>query len=100
MMQKDDHDCAGTTMPARARLTIRTVSLLIMTLIMARGLVLSAEPTNEDDAAEATVIDFEQLSDPQLAARLEQMLAEDDFRRDVNYEACLNELVHRGTAQS
>src|SRR4051812_25060787 len=99
MMQKDDRDCARTTTPARARITIRAVALLI-TLTMARDSALCAEPTNEDDPAEATVIDFRQFSDPQLAARLEQMLGEVDFRRNVNYEACLNELVRRGTAQN
>ena len=76
---------------------IRILSALIISLFMARDSALCAEPTENEDHAKPAITDFGALSDPEVAAQLDRMLSENDFRENLDYESCLNEFVRRGT---
>lgn len=58
---------------------------------------VSAEQISaEEDGPRRQLARLRKLSDPELRDRLIRFLSKDDFRRAVEYEACLTEIVRRG----
>ena len=59
-------------------------------------LFLVAATAAADEDRSQILAKLHKVPDEQIHARLERLLATDDFRRKAEYDACLTELVRRG----
>ena len=67
--------------------------------LIAFGFVFATQAHAEEDRPAQILVRLREVSDQQLSDRLNGLLSKDDFRREFEYEACLTEIVRRGTKQ-